>query len=32
MAWDFAAEIHALSGFNADLEGITGSTSGEYLS
>ena len=32
MAWDFAAEIHALSGFDADLEGTTGSTSGENLS
>jgi len=32
MAWDFAAEIHALSGFDADLVGTTGSTSGENLS
>jgi hypothetical protein len=32
MAWDFAAEIHALSGFDADLEATTGSESGEYLS
>ena len=31
MAWDFAAEIHALSGFNADLEATTGSASGENL-
>ena len=32
MAWDFAAEIHALSNFDADLEGTTGSISGENLS
>jgi hypothetical protein len=32
MAWDFAAEIHSLSGFDADLAGTTGSISGENLS
>ena len=31
MAWDFAAEIHALSNFDADLSGTTNSTSGENL-
>ena len=32
MAWDFAAEIHSLSGFDADSAGTTGSISGENLS
>ena len=31
MAWDFAAEIHALTTFDADLAGTTGSLSGENL-
>ena len=31
MAWDFGAEIHALSNFDADLVGTTGSISGENL-